>query len=79
MAHMLCIYSEVSVVLVWFEYGVSVCVCVCVCVWLDIVQATAPLSGYAVMCVGVVFVRGWCAAVSPFAIHFALHCERRRL
>jgi type VI protein secretion system component VasF len=31
------------------------------------------LSGYVVMCVAVLFVCGWCAAVSPFAIHFALH------
>jgi hypothetical protein len=42
-----------------------------VCV--DIVQVATPLSGYAALCVDVVFVCGWCAAVSPFAIHLALH------
>jgi hypothetical protein len=43
-------------------------VLVYVCVLLDIVQVATPLSRYAALCVDIVFVFGWCAAVSPFAI-----------
>jgi hypothetical protein len=32
-------------------------------VWLDIVQVARPLSGYADLCVDVVFVCGWCVCV----------------